>query len=143
MMTCKVNEAASSNFFFHHKQFTFTLLNNCLTHSHTSRTIASSQYHPRETRSLIGQPNLYKKSFIGFADDEIVSYKKIFFAIILLIRYILNQQNGCCKRFAYSSTMRLFHIKKIFLQTFCLFVDDEIVLYKKKILQTFCLFIVY
>ena len=50
------------------------MLNNCLTHSHTSRTITSSQYHPRETRSFIGQPNLYKKSFIGFIDLESDSY---------------------------------------------------------------------
>ena len=69
-MSSKVNEAASSNFFFSSYTIYFTLLNNCLTHSHTSRTIASSQYHPRETRSLIGQPNLYKKSFIGFIDSE-------------------------------------------------------------------------
>lgn len=73
-MNWKVDEAASSKLFFSLYTIYFTLLNNCLTHSHTSRTITSSQYHPRETRSLIGQPNLYKKSFIGFAYDEFVSY---------------------------------------------------------------------
>jgi len=34
---------------------------------YTSRTITSSQYHPRETRPLLSQPNLYKNSIIGFA----------------------------------------------------------------------------
>lgn len=88
-MTCKVNEAASLKLFFSSHTIYFTLLNNCLTHSHTSRTIASSQYHPRETRSLIGQPNLYKKSFIGFAYERTSSH---------------NDQI-CCKRFADSKKM--------------------------------------
>lgn len=49
-------------------------------HSSSSRTIASSQHHPRETRPLLSQPNLYKKTFIGFADFEFASYirRKIF-----------------------------------------------------------------
>ena len=60
--------------FFSSYTIFFTLLNNCITHSHTSRTIASSQYHPRETRSLLGWPNLYRNSVIGFAYDEFISY---------------------------------------------------------------------
>lgn len=73
-MMCQVDEAASTNFFFSSHTIDFTLLNNCITHSHTSRTIASSQYHPRETRSLLGRPNLYKTSIIWLAHDEFVSY---------------------------------------------------------------------
>lgn len=51
---CRVDEAASTNSCFASHTICFTLLNNCITHSRTSRTIASSQYHPRETRSLLG-----------------------------------------------------------------------------------------
>jgi hypothetical protein len=50
------------------------MLNNYFQHSHTSRTIASSQHHPRETRPFLGQPNLYEKCYIGLAYVEFVSY---------------------------------------------------------------------
>ena len=45
----------------------FHIASQLYKHSCTSRTIASSQYHPRETRPLLSQPNLYKNSIIGFA----------------------------------------------------------------------------
>lgn len=43
-------------------------------HSHTSRTIASSQYHPRETRPLLSHTSQKKKSYIGLAYYEFASY---------------------------------------------------------------------
>ena len=52
----------------------FTLLINYITYSYTSRTIASSQHHPRETRPLLSQSNLYKNCYIGFTYYEFVSY---------------------------------------------------------------------
>jgi hypothetical protein len=39
---------------------------------HTSRTIASSQHHPRERRPFLGQPSQCKKPYIGFARYNIV-----------------------------------------------------------------------
>ena len=53
----------------------------------TSRTITSSQYHPRETRPLLGQWNLYKKTYIVFADFEFESYIARNASMFLLIRF--------------------------------------------------------
>ncbi len=39
-----------------------------------NRTIVSSQYHPRETRPLLGVPNLYRNCYIGFVDNEMFLY---------------------------------------------------------------------
>ena len=92
-MIWKVDEAASTNFlFFSSYTIYFILLNNCITHSHTSRTIASSQYHPRETRPLLGQLNLYKKTFIGLAYDEIVSYIERNATNYLLLFFLLSSK---------------------------------------------------
>ncbi len=73
MTSGKVDEAASTNFFFIIENL-FHIANQLYKHSRISRTIASSQHHPRETRPLLSQSNLYKKRFIGFAYDEFVSY---------------------------------------------------------------------
>lgn len=73
MMTSKVDEAASTNFFFI-IYFFFHIANQLFQHSCTSQTIASSQHHPRETRPLMGEPNLYKNCYIGMLYDELASY---------------------------------------------------------------------
>ena len=65
----------------------FHIANQLYQHSHTSRTIASSQYHPRETRPLLGEPNLYKNCYIGFAYVEFVSYITRNLSMFLLIRF--------------------------------------------------------
>jgi len=65
MIISKVDEAASTNFYFIIIYNLFHIANKLQQHSNTSRTIASSQYHPRETRPFFGQPNSYKKTFIG------------------------------------------------------------------------------
>ena len=70
----KLTKQLRKIFFFLSYTIFFTMLNNCIQHICTSRTIASSQYHPRETRPLLSQPNLYKKSYIGLAYYEFVSY---------------------------------------------------------------------
>src|SRR3990167_7118218 len=46
-----------------------------------------SQYHPRETRPLLGEPNLYKNCYIGFAYVEFVSYITRNLSMFLLIRF--------------------------------------------------------
>jgi hypothetical protein len=43
-------------------------------HSHTSRTIASSQHHPRETRPLLCQPNLYNNRITGISYEAFASH---------------------------------------------------------------------
>lgn len=43
-------------------------------HSHTSRTITSSQHHPRETRPFLCQSSLYKNCYIGIVYYEFASY---------------------------------------------------------------------
>lgn len=63
----KVDEAASTNFFFSIIYNWFHIATQLFQHSHTSRTIASSQYHPRETRPLMCQPNLYNNCYTVFA----------------------------------------------------------------------------
>jgi hypothetical protein len=60
IMIKKVIEAASTKLFF------FTI--------HISRAIVSSQYHPRETRPLLGEPNLHRNCYIGFVDNEMFLY---------------------------------------------------------------------
>ena len=67
MIILKVDEAASTNFYFIIIYNLFHIANKLHQHSSTSRTIASSQYHPRETRPFFGQPNSYKKTSIGLA----------------------------------------------------------------------------
>ena len=52
-----------------------------------SRTITSSQHHPRETRPLLSQSNLYKNCYIGFAYYEFVSYITRNASIFLLIHF--------------------------------------------------------
>ena len=69
----KVVEAASTNFFFIIYNL-FHTANQLYEDSYTSRTIASSQHHPRETRPLLSQPNLYKNRYIGITYYEFVSY---------------------------------------------------------------------
>jgi hypothetical protein len=66
----------------------FHIANQLYQHSHTSRTIASSQYHPRETRPLLGQSNLYKNCYIGFAYYESVSYITRNASMFLLIHFL-------------------------------------------------------
>jgi hypothetical protein len=65
------------------------MLNNYFQHSHTSRTIASSQYHPRETRPLLSQPNLYENCYIGLTYVEDVSYITRNESIYLLTHFFL------------------------------------------------------
>ncbi len=74
-------------FFLHHIHF-FHIANQLFQYSSTSRTIASSQYHPRETRPLLGQPNLYKNYIIGFAYVEFVSYNRKKKSMFLLNRFL-------------------------------------------------------
>jgi hypothetical protein len=66
------------------------MLNNYFfQHSHISRTIASSQHHPRETRPLLSQPNLYENCYIGLAYVEFVSYITRNESIYLLTHFFL------------------------------------------------------
>ena len=91
MIITKVNEAASKNFFFFIIYNIFHNANKLFQHSHTSRTIASSQHHPRETRPLLGQPNLYENCYIGLAYVEFVSYITKVVSIYLLTQlYIVS-----------------------------------------------------
>lgn len=66
----------------------YHIANQLYQHSHISRTIASSQYHPRETRLLMSQPNLYKIFYNGMSYDETVSYITRNESIHLLLRSI-------------------------------------------------------
>jgi len=66
----------------------FHIANKLFQHSSTSRTIASSQHHPRETRPLLSQPNLYKNCYIGFAYYEFVSYITRNASMFLLIHFL-------------------------------------------------------
>ena len=105
MIISKVDEAASTNFFFFHTQFIYHIANQLHQHSNISRTIASSQHHPRETRPLLSQPNLYKIFYIGMSYDEIVLYitrnESIYFFIrflflsFLFLFYINSSQSIC------------------------------------------------
>lgn len=73
MIISKVNEAASKTSFFiiyNH----FHNANRLFQYSHTSRTIASSQHHPRETRPLLSQLNIYENCYIGLVHVEFASY---------------------------------------------------------------------
>ena len=88
MIILKVDEAASTNFFFIIYN-SYHIANQLHQHSYISRTIASSQHHPRETRPLLSQPNLYKIFYIGMSYDEIVSYITRNESIHLLICYIV------------------------------------------------------
>ena len=89
MIIWKVDEAASTNFFFFIIYNLFHIANQLYENSYTSRTIASSQYHPRETRPLLSQPNLYRNRYIGFAYYELVSYIAWNESIHLLVRFLL------------------------------------------------------
>ncbi len=82
----KVDEAASTNFFFIIHNF-FHIAKQLYRNSHTSRTIASSQHHPRETRPLLSQPSLYRNCYIGLAYDEFVSYIARNASMFLLIQF--------------------------------------------------------
>ena len=82
----KVVEAASTNVFFHHIQL-IHIANQLYEDSYTSRTITSSQHHPRETRPLMSQPNLYKKRYTGIAYSEFVSYRTRKMSMFLLIHF--------------------------------------------------------
>ena len=55
-MTC-YRSSFDNHFFLHHRHW-FHMSSQLLSNSHTSRTIVSSQYHPRETRPLLGEWNL-------------------------------------------------------------------------------------
>jgi len=88
MIIWKVDEAASTNFSFFIIYNFFHIANQLYQHSSTSRTIASSQHHPRETRPLLSQSNLYKNCYIGIAYSEFVSYITRNASIDLLIRFI-------------------------------------------------------
>lgn len=57
----KLTKQLRQTFFFHHIYF-IHIANQLYEYSHTSRTNTSSQHHPRETRPLLSQRNLYKKS---------------------------------------------------------------------------------
>ena len=91
--------------FFFHTQFIYHIANQLHQHSNISRTIASSQHHPRETRPLLSQPNLYKIFYIGMSYDEIVLYitrnESIYFFIrflflsFLFLFYINSSQSIC------------------------------------------------
>lgn len=73
MIISKVNEAASKTSLFiiyNH----FHNANRLFQYSHTSRTIASSQHHPRETRPLLSQLNIYENCYIGLVHVEFASY---------------------------------------------------------------------
>jgi hypothetical protein len=87
MIIWNVDEAASTNFFFIIYNL-FHIANQLHQHSCTSRTIASSQHHPRETRPLLGQSNLYKNCYIGFAYYEFVSYITRNASMFLLILFL-------------------------------------------------------
>ncbi len=88
MIISNVVEAASTNIFFFIIYNSYHTANQLCRHSHTSRTIASSQHHPRETRPLLSQPNLYKISYIGIPYVEFVSYIERKRSIVLLIRFL-------------------------------------------------------
>ena len=74
MIISKVDEAASTNLFFFIIYNSYHIANQLYQYSCTSRTIASSQHHPRETRPLLSQPNLYKIFYIGFTYDKFALY---------------------------------------------------------------------
>jgi membrane protein insertase Oxa1/YidC/SpoIIIJ len=86
MILSKVDEAASTNFFFIIDNL-YHIANQLYKNSCTSRTITSSQYHPRESRPLLGQPNLYKNCYTVFAYYEIVSYIARNESMFLLIHF--------------------------------------------------------
>ena len=113
MIICKVDEAASTNFFFHHIYF-IHIANQLYEYSHTSRTNTSSQHHPRETRPLLSQSNLYKNCYIGFAYYEFVSYIKRNASMFLLIHFY------AFTYFFFLSFNFILYIKLS--QCFCLFV---------------------
>jgi len=74
MIISKVDEAASTNLFFFIIYNSYHIANQLYQYSCISRTIASSQHHPRETRPLLSQPNLYKIFYIGIAYDKFALY---------------------------------------------------------------------
>ncbi len=86
MIIEKLTKQLRLTFFFIIYNF-FHIAKQLYQHSHTSRTIASSQHHPRETRPLLSQPSLYKKSYIGLAYDEFVSYITRNASMFLLIHF--------------------------------------------------------
>jgi hypothetical protein len=85
----KLTKQLRQTFFFHHIYNIFHIASQLYKHSCTSRTIASSQYHPRETRPLLGQPNLYKNCYIGITYYEFVSYITRNGSIYLLNHFFL------------------------------------------------------
>ena len=87
----KLTKQLRQTFFFFIIYNLFHIANQLYQHSSTSRTIASSQHHPRETRPLLSQPNLYKNCYIGFAYYEFVSYITRNASIYLLIHFLLIQ----------------------------------------------------
>ena len=94
----------------------FHIANQLYQHSSTSRTIASSQHHPRETRPLLGQPNLYKNCYIGFAYYEFVSYIRRNMSMFLLIHFL---------SFTYFFSFNfnfIYNMKLFWRESICLFV---------------------
>ena len=87
MMIWIVVEAASTNYFFFIIYNFFHIASQLSRDSCTSRTITSSQYHPRASWSLLGQPNLYKNCYMGFAQYEFASYIERNATIYLLILF--------------------------------------------------------
>ncbi len=115
MMIWKVDEAASTNFFFFFIIYNFFhIANQLYQHSSTSRTIASSQHHPRETRPLLSQPNLYKNCYIGFAYYEFVSYITRNASMFLLIHFL------AFSYFFFLSFILIYNMKVS--QSICLFI---------------------
>ena len=84
----KLTKQLRLTFFFHHIQIIHSA-NRLYEDSHTSRTIASSQHHPRETRPLLSQPNLYRKRILGITYYEFVSYLTRNLSMFLLIHFLL------------------------------------------------------
>ena len=111
----KVVEAASTNFFFIIYNL-FHTANQLYEDSYTSRTIASSQHHPRETRPLLSQPNLYKNRYIGIAYYEFVSYIRRNMSMFLLIHFL---------SFTYFFSFNfnfIYNMKLFWRESICLFI---------------------
>jgi hypothetical protein len=66
----KLTKQLRQTFFFLIIYKLFHIANQLYQYNSTSRTITSSQHHPRESRSFFGRPNLYKKTYIVFAYYE-------------------------------------------------------------------------
>ena len=122
----------------------FHIANQLYEDSHTSRTITSSQHHPRETRPLLSQPNLYKNRYIGFAYYEFVSYIARNASMFLLIHFL----SFSYFFFPFLSTsyiiwswVNLFAYS-FFSFSYFFFLSFNFILYMK-LSQSICLFIFY